>query len=266
MGKPVVVGFLGRIQIDFQLKFFQKLGQRSRALFEAVADLLGAIMVLPLFILGGRPWMIQKPAVFQPAGSLVPGVRKFGTENGGISQTDFSPFQRVVVQEGDCVHADVHVFDQRPQVVGFRLPVDLPKRNVLAFEQHAGMLIKDRPGVLFAVFAAQAQNDARLVLLDEEFLKIALMRADDDAGGPVFSDDALPEGAVAIHHQSFNRFERKCVDGPDKRRGKRGKIMPGKRNRAERFSNRFVILGHRIPAIDLGISQNRHARNGSQRL
>jgi hypothetical protein len=112
---------------------------------------------------------------------------------------DLGAFHRVVVEKNEAVQAQLEVPRQRPQVARFALPVDAPRRQVLAPQYHGGVLVEHVEHILLAVLAAQAEQHPAFHLLDQELLEPAMGGRHVHPQRTVFPAHAVPQRIVAIN-------------------------------------------------------------------
>ena len=86
--------------------------------------------------------------------------RYFGSQHFGCELPHAFPLQLVVIPEHKAVQPQTQLGRQRDDIVGFFVPIDARRDNLIALQDHTRMLIKDVPDFLFVVFAGEADDQA----------------------------------------------------------------------------------------------------------
>ncbi len=155
-------------------------------------------------------------------------------------------FGGVVVYEDEAVQPEPEFLGQRHYICRFRLPVDAPRNKMLHPQRELGMGAEGFYYIFVVVFATQAEQHARLMLRQHEFLQCAPRRIEHDTLGAVFAAHALPERLIAIQYNHLVGRHPKRLDLPGGQRSERGEEGRFVRDMPQHVAIGVVVVRHRV--------------------
>ena len=166
---------------------------------------LRAFLIHPgaVLIFLGRAHVIECPDMIQKRREQFRVPRQLQRQNAGAVDLGIRAINRVVIDEDETVQPKIEFFRERSDVFRFALPIDAPRNQVLAFQEHIGSLVEDVQRILFIVLAAQTEQHAGVHLTDHEFLQSAVRCSHFDSQGTVLTAYPFPERVVAVQHDHF---------------------------------------------------------------
>src|SRR6476659_7730953 len=99
--------------------------------------------------------MIERPNMIQEPRNRSAVLWDLQRQHARTLDPDIRAVQRVVIDEYETVQAKTELGRKRFDVFRFAFPIDTPRDQVLAFQNHVSPPGKDIQHILFAVLAAQ---------------------------------------------------------------------------------------------------------------
>ncbi|MNW49426.1 hypothetical protein D3C74_268440 [compost metagenome] len=134
--------------------------------------------------------------------------RKPEREHLGSILHNLRAFEWIVIDKNEAVQAQIQILCHLLQVFRFSSPIDRPVNKMLLFEQHVGMLIKNRPDIRFIIFAANGQKLPLLRPFQHPALQKLVMSFNLNSERPVLSANTPPQCMIAIQRNHFKRCRR----------------------------------------------------------
>jgi len=173
-------------------------------------------------------------------------LRQLQRQNAGAVDPDIRAINRVVIDEDETVQPKIELLRERFDVVRFAVPIDAPRNQVLAFQEHIGSLVEDGQRIVFIVLAAQTEQHAGVHLTDHEFLQRAVRRGHFDSPRTILTANPFPERVVAVQHDHFERVSFQIEKGSDERCPDRGVTLRCVRDMTHMMTVWIVIVVDRI--------------------
>src|SRR5262245_41333148 len=116
----------------------------------------------------------------------------------------FGTLGSIVINEDKAIYSKIQLLCNRSQILRLWHPVDASRRDVLAFENHAVVSVKNLPDIRFIVFTDERQQNAALSQGQRVTLNLGVSVAgsilsDLNAKDSILTNDAAPERVIAVH-------------------------------------------------------------------
>src|SRR2546422_9591432 len=107
--------------------------------------------------------------------------------------TNLLPLDWIVIDECKRIDADVQLSSNLAQILRLVTPVDAHRREVLRLEQHAGMVLQRFHGIVSIVLAADCEQNASMMEIEQRALKVLIcatrmLAAELNSGNSVLAD------------------------------------------------------------------------------
>ena len=122
----------------------------------------------------------------------------------------------IVIHECQRFDTDVQFGSNLAQILRLVTPVDAHRREVLRLEQHAGMVLQRFHGIVSIVLAADCEQNASMMEIEQRALKVLIcatrmLAAELNSGNSVLPDHSSPKSVIEVHNYSLRNFTGKRV-------------------------------------------------------